>query len=43
LAKEYALARGADEAECIRLILAYRKKFWKKFRMKHGVEFELHL
>lgn len=41
LAKEYALARGADEAECTRLILAYRKKFWKRFASKHRIKYKL--
>ena len=41
LAKEYALARGADEAECTHLILAYRKKFWKRFASKHRIKYKL--
>jgi hypothetical protein len=43
LAKEYALARGADEAECTRLVLAYRKKFWNVYRRRHCIRFNLKL
>lgn len=43
LAKEYAAARGADEDYCKRLILAYRKSFWKRFGRKHLVKYRLEL
>lgn len=41
IASEYARARGFDEEECTRLVLEARSKFWKKFRSKHPVKFDL--
>ena len=41
LAQEYARARGMNEEECMRLVLHYRKKFWKRYRRRHYVWFEL--
>ncbi len=43
LAKEYAIARGADETYCRELILMYRKKFWTRFAKKHKVKYKLEL
>ncbi|WP_321478896.1 lipopolysaccharide kinase InaA family protein [uncultured Bacteroides sp.] len=41
IAKEYAIARGADEVLCSKWILAYRKKFWKRFARRHVVKYNL--
>lgn len=41
LAKEYAIARGADEDQCRKWILAYRKIFWKRFVKKHKIKYKL--
>lgn len=41
LAAEYARARRMDEAECIRLVLHYRKMFWNRYRRRHRVWFDL--
>jgi hypothetical protein len=43
LASEYARARHADEATCIRRVLIYRKKFWTRFAKKHTVKYKLEL
>lgn len=41
LAKEYARSRKVDEDECVRLVLHYRQKFWKRYRNRHKVWFQL--
>ncbi|MDR1160768.1 MAG: lipopolysaccharide kinase InaA family protein [Tannerellaceae bacterium] len=41
IACEYAKERKADEEECTDLILYYRNKFWKKYKKKHEIDFEL--
>lgn len=43
LAKEYARIRHFDENECIRLVLFYRARFWKRYGRKHEIEFKLEL
>ena len=43
LAKEYAMARGADEKRCVERVLAHRKRFWKYFSMKHEIKYNLEL
>ena len=43
LAKEYALARGADVDKCIEWVMTSRKKFWSKYMKKHEVRFKLDL
>lgn len=43
LAREYATERGADPAYCRKLVLAYRKKFWQKFKLKHPIKYKLEL
>ncbi|MDR1756899.1 MAG: lipopolysaccharide kinase InaA family protein [Culturomica sp.] len=41
IGQEYAQSRKADPQTCIRLILKYRKKFWKNFIRKHTPKFRL--
>ena len=41
MAETYAESRHFDEAECLRWILYYRNRFWKKYALKHEIEFEL--
>lgn len=41
MAETYAESRHFDEAECLRWILYYRNCFWKKYALKHEIEFEL--
>lgn len=41
LAEEYAKARNMDPEKCVRLVLAYRKWFWSRYRRRHQVWFEL--
>lgn len=43
LAKEYAAARGVDEAYCRKKIFFYRKKFWTRVRKKYEVKYKLEL
>lgn len=43
LAKEYALARGFDERECVELILAERRKYWMHYCKKRKPPFNLEL
>lgn len=43
LAGEYARARHADSAECLRIILSARKKFWTRFAKRHKVKYRLEL
>lgn len=43
LAREYARARGADEAYCVERVLFYRKRFWTYFSKKHTVKYKLEL
>lgn len=43
LAREYASARGADAEYCRRQILFHRKKFWRKFKLKHPIKYKLEL
>lgn len=43
LAKEYAKARHADEANCTERVLACRKKFWTYFAKKHTIKYKLEL
>ncbi len=41
MAETYAESRHFDKAECLRWILYYRNRFWKKYALKHEIEFEL--
>lgn len=41
MARSYAEARHADVEECIRWVLHYRNRFWKRYALKHEVGFEL--
>ena len=41
LAREYAVARHSDIADCTRWVFLYRKRFWKKYTRKHEMPFEL--
>lgn len=43
LAKDYALARGADEDYCLERILYYRRKFWLRYMKRHKPDFNLEL
>lgn len=43
LAEEYAIARGADKEQCVKWVLAYRKKFWMRYQRRHSMEFHLEL
>lgn len=43
LAKEYARARHADEACCVKRVLECRRKFWTYFAKKHTVKYKLEL
>jgi hypothetical protein len=39
LAREYAIARNADPADCIRWVFDYRRRFWEKYTRKHTMPF----
>lgn len=41
LAEEYAAARGADRKQCVDWVLAYRKKFWMRYKKRHELKFYL--
>lgn len=41
MAKAYAETRHFDVTECCRWVLYYRNRFWKKYALRHTVEFEL--
>lgn len=41
MAEAYAKSRDLDADECLRWILYYRNRFWKKYALKHKIEFEL--
>lgn len=41
MAEAYAKSRHMDADECLRWILYYRNRFWKKYALKHKIEFEL--
>lgn len=41
LADTYADARGYDRDECRKLVLRYRRRFWKRYRRRHPVRFNL--
>lgn len=41
LADAYAEARSADAAWCRRRILYYRRRFWKAYRKRHALKFDL--
>ena len=41
MAETYAESRHFDKAECLRWILYYRNRFWKRYALKHEIEFEL--
>lgn len=43
MARAYAKARGFNPEECERLVLKYRKRFWKKFMLKHTPGYEVEL
>ena len=45
LARTYAGERHMDAAECERLILLHRKRFWTKYMRKHkdDIDFKLEL
>lgn len=43
MAHEYAMQRGFNPNECEQLVLAYRRKFWKRYMKHHNVEFEVEL
>ena len=40
MAETYAATRGFEKDECLRWILYYRNRFWKKYSLKHPIEFE---
>jgi len=40
LASSYAIARQADEQDCIRWTLRYRAKFWKAYQRKRELPFQ---
>jgi hypothetical protein len=41
LAKEYALARGYDPAECEKHVMRARRRFWLRFQKRHQVLYDL--
>lgn len=41
LAREYALARGADPDAASAELLAYRERFWKRWARNHKIKFNL--
>ena len=41
MAASYAKVRRFDPAVCLRWVLYYRDRFWKKYARKHEIEFEL--
>ena len=41
LAKEYALARGYDPAECEKHVMRARRRFWQRFQKRHQVLYDL--
>lgn len=41
LAQTYAEARGYDPEQCRELILKYRLRFWKHYRLKHAARFPI--
>lgn len=41
MATSYAESRHADANECVRWVLYYRNRFWKRYALKHKVKFEL--
>lgn len=41
MAESYAERRHLDKTECLRWILYYRNRFWKRYALKHEIEFEL--
>ena len=43
LAEEYAAARGFDASECLRLMMAARRRFWSRFVRRHKVKYDLKL
>lgn len=43
LAEEYAAARGFDVGECLRLMMAARRRFWSRFARRHKVKYDLKL
>lgn len=43
IADEYAKARGADPAQCLRWIMAARRRFWTRFAKHHRVKYRLEL
>lgn len=43
LAEEYAAARGFEASECLRLMMAARRRFWSRFVRRHKVKYDLKL
>ena len=43
MARVYAAQRGYDPGECERLVLKYRRLFWKKFILKHKPGYDVEL
>ena len=43
LAGEYARCRHADPDRCVKWVFHYREKFWKRYRKRHTVMFDLDL
>lgn len=41
MARSYAEARHVDVEKCTRWVLHYRNRFWKRYALKHEIEFEL--
>jgi len=41
IAQEYAVARHADRDDCIRWVLGYRKRFWRKYTRKYPMPFSV--
>lgn len=40
IADRYAAVRGADPDECYRMIMAARRKFWKRYARKREIEYD---
>lgn len=43
LARAYALKRHANPEDCVREILAHRKRFWTRYAKRHSVNYNLEL
>lgn len=43
LAQTYAKERGMDEAQCLRVVMDERRRFWERYSKKHKISFKLDL